>query len=116
VESRDPTTSGHSKRVATLTVGIAEKLDALDSGIFKGVSFTRDQLKELEFASLLHDFGKDGVREKVLIKGKKLYVGEMLLIRQRFSYIKRTLEAEHLRAKLDQLQAGRTSTELLAEM
>jgi HD-GYP domain-containing protein (c-di-GMP phosphodiesterase class II) len=116
VESRDPTTSGHSKRVATLTVGIAEKLDTLDSGVFKGVSFTRDQLKELEFASLLHDFGKVGVREKVLIKGKKLYVGEMLLVRQRFSYIKRTLEAEHLRAKLEQIHSGLTSPELLAEM
>ena len=30
IESRDPTTSGHSSRVATLTVGIGEKLDALD--------------------------------------------------------------------------------------
>ena len=101
IESRDPTTSGHSERVATLTVGIAEKLDALDSGPFRDVRFTRDQLQEIRYASLLHDFGKVGVREKVLIKGKKLYVGEMLLIRQRFAYIKRTLEAEHLRAKLD---------------
>ncbi len=47
------------------------------------------------------------MREKVLIKGKKLYVGEMLLIRQRFAYIKRTLEAEHLRAKLEQVHGGR---------
>ena len=30
----------------------------------------------------------------------------MLLIRQRFAYIKRTLEAEHLRAKLDQVLSG----------
>jgi len=56
------------------------------------------------------------VREKVLIKGKKLYVGEMLLIRQRFHYIKRTLEAEHLRAKLEQLQNGPAAADLLVEM
>ncbi|HET7745766.1 MAG TPA: HD domain-containing phosphohydrolase, partial [Vicinamibacteria bacterium] len=115
VESRDPTTSGHSKRVAILTVGLAEKLDSIDAGPFREVSFTRDQLQEIRYASLLHDFGKVGVREKVLIKGKKLYVGEMLVIRQRFAYIKRTLEAEHLRAKLEQVQAG-ASPELLAEM
>ena len=54
------------------------------------------------------------MREKVLIKGKKLYVGELLLIRQRFAYIKRTLEAEHLRAKLEQVLAGRARPELLA--
>src|SRR5207344_3217951 len=32
IELRDPTTSGHSGRVATLTVGIAEKVDALEAG------------------------------------------------------------------------------------
>jgi len=116
VESRDPTTSGHSKRVATLTVGIGEKLDALESGPFREVRFTRDQLQEIRYASLLHDFGKVGVREKVLIKGKKLYVGEMLLIKQRFAYIKRTLEAEHMRAKLEQIQSGQISRDLLVEM
>ncbi len=116
VESRDPTTSGHSKRVATLTVGIGEKLDALESGPFREVRFTRDQLQEIRYASLLHDFGKVGVREKVLIKGKKLYVGEMLLIKQRFAYIKRTMEAEHMRAKLEQIQSGQTSRDLLVQM
>lgn len=115
IESRDPTTSGHSSRVATLTVGIGERLDAIDSGPFRDVHFSRDQLQEIKYASLLHDFGKVGVREKVLIKGKKLYVGEMLLIRQRFAYIKRTLEAEHLRAKLEQIQGG-NAPGLLLEM
>jgi HD-GYP domain-containing protein (c-di-GMP phosphodiesterase class II) len=116
IESRDPTTSGHSSRVATLTVGIGEKLDTLETGPFRDVRFTRDQLQEIRYASLLHDFGKVGVREKVLIKGKKLYVGEMLLIKQRFAYIKRTLEAEHMRAKVEQMQSGPVSPDLLAEM
>jgi HD-GYP domain-containing protein (c-di-GMP phosphodiesterase class II) len=116
IESRDPTTSGHSERVAKLTVGLAEKVDAASQGPFGEVRFTRDQLQEINYASLLHDFGKVGVREKVLIKGKKLYVGEMMVIRQRFAYIKRTMEAEHLRAKLDQLQRGQAPAELLAQM
>ena len=116
IESRDPTTSGHSGRVATLTVGLAETLDSIDHGPFREVSFTADQIQEINYASLLHDFGKVGVREKVLIKGKKLYVGEMLLVRQRFGYIKRSLEADYLRAKLEQIQSGRANGELLAEM
>jgi HD-GYP domain-containing protein (c-di-GMP phosphodiesterase class II) len=116
IESRDPTTSGHSGRVATLTVGIAETMDRLSTGPFRDVTFTRHQLQEIHYASLLHDFGKVGVREKVLIKGKKLYVGEASLVRQRFAYIKRTLEAQHLRAKLDQVLAGRAAAELLAQM
>ena len=116
IESRDPTTSGHSGRVAVLTVGLAEKVDGLESGPFRDVRFTRDQLQEINYASLLHDFGKVGVREKVLIKGKKLYVGEMLLIRQRFAYVKRSLEAEHYRAKLEQVLSGAATPELLAQM
>ena len=116
IESRDPTTSGHSGRVATLTVGLAEALDSLDHGPFREVTFTPDQIQEINYASLLHDFGKVGVREKVLIKGKKLYVGEMLLVRQRFAYIKRSLEADYLRAKLEQIQSGQANAELLAEM
>ncbi|MFI5182771.1 MAG: GAF domain-containing protein, partial [Vicinamibacteria bacterium] len=116
IEQRDPTTSGHSKRVATLTVGIAEKADALETGPFRDVRFTRDQLQEIRYASLLHDFGKVGVREKVLIKGKKLYVGELMLIRQRMAYIKRTLEAEHLRTKLEQVLGDPSSKDLLAQI
>ena len=116
IESRDPTTSGHSGRVAILTVGIAETMDGLTTGPFRDVAFTRDQLQEIHYASLLHDFGKVGVREKVLIKAKKLYVGETAVVRQRFAYIKRTLEAQYLRAKLDQVLSGRVTPELLAQM
>jgi HD-GYP domain-containing protein (c-di-GMP phosphodiesterase class II) len=116
IESRDPTTSGHSGRVADLTVAMAEKVDSLDSGPFKDLCFSRDQIQEVRYASLLHDFGKVGVREKVLIKGKKLYVGELLLVRSRFAYVKRSIEAEHLRAKLEQVASGRSTADLLAEM
>jgi HD-GYP domain-containing protein (c-di-GMP phosphodiesterase class II) len=116
IESRDPTTSGHSDRVATLTVGLAEKVDSLETGPFKDVRFSLDQLQEVRYASLLHDFGKVGVREKILVKGKKLYVGEILLIRQRFAYIRKSLETEHLRAKLEQVLQGQAPPELLGQM
>ncbi len=116
IEARDPTTSGHSERVAELTVGLADAVNRCEEGSLRAVRFDRDQVQEIRYASLLHDFGKVGVREKVLIKGKKLYVGEVLLIRQRFAYIKRSLEAEHLRAKLAQVESGRAQPELLLEM
>jgi HD-GYP domain-containing protein (c-di-GMP phosphodiesterase class II) len=116
IEARDPTTSGHSGRVAKLTVGLAEMVDRCEQGRLRAVRFNRDQLEEIRYASLLHDFGKVGVREKVLIKGKKLYVGEVLLIRQRFAYIQRSLEAEHLRAKLAQIASGDARPDLIAQL
>jgi len=100
IESRDPTTSGHSERVATLTVGLARRVDGLASGPYAGVRFTRDEIKQIQYASLLHDFGKIGVRENVLLKGKKLFDHELDRIRARFAMIRRGLELKFAREKL----------------
>jgi HD-GYP domain-containing protein (c-di-GMP phosphodiesterase class II) len=101
IESRDPTTSGHSQRVATLTVGLAEMVVAEVTGPYQSVHFTPDDLKEMEYAALLHDFGKVGVREKVLVKAKKLYEPERDLLLSRFDYIRKWIETESMRRKLE---------------
>ena len=101
IESRDPTTFGHSERVAKLTVALAETVDRLDSGPYKDVHFTREDIREIRYASILHDFGKVGVREEVLVKAKKLYPAQLDLIRKRFLYIRKVLELEAYRKKLD---------------
>lgn len=101
IESRDPTTSGHSARVATLTVGLAEVVDRVKDGEFRDVNFTREQLRELRYAGLLHDFGKVGVREQVLVKEKKLYPADLEIIRSRFGYLMQESDLEYERARAD---------------
>lgn len=83
IEARDPVTSGHSGRVADLTVGLAEAVNATPNGPYGALSFSDRQLRELRYASLLHDFGKVGVREQVLVKAKKLDPSQLELILQR---------------------------------
>lgn len=83
IEARDPVTSGHSGRVAELTVGLAEAVNATPNGPYGSLSFSDRQLRELRYASLLHDFGKVGVREQVLVKAKKLDPSQLELILQR---------------------------------
>jgi HD-GYP domain-containing protein (c-di-GMP phosphodiesterase class II) len=100
IEARDPTTSGHSERVADLTEGLARAVDRVDAGPFRDLHFTRDELTSLRYASLLHDFGKVGVREHVLVKAKKLYEHQRQQILDRFRYIKRGIEVEGLSRKL----------------
>ena len=100
IESRDPTTSGHSRRVATMSVDLAKKVDAVSDGPLAGVHFTPIALQQLEYAGVLHDFGKVGVRERVLVKAKKLYEEDLRNITLRFAYIKKGLEAEHAERKL----------------
>ncbi|HLL24369.1 MAG TPA: HD domain-containing phosphohydrolase, partial [Kofleriaceae bacterium] len=100
IESRDPTTSGHSERVADLTVGLAKAVNRAESGAYREVRFSDDDLKQIKYASLLHDFGKVGVREHVLVKAKKLYEHERELILQRFQLIKRGYKIEGLESKV----------------
>ncbi len=104
IEQRDPTTFGHSGRVANYTVGLAEVVDRAGDGPFRGVQFTREQLKEIRYAGLLHDFGKVGVREQVLVKAKKLYPPDLNLLRQRHAFIRRTTEREFWRRRAEFLE------------
>ena len=106
IESRDPTTSGHSQRVADLTVALTGQVDRLKKGKFKDVSFSEEMVQEIRYASLLHDFGKIGVREHVLVKAKKLYPYESQAVQDRFEVIRRTVDAEFRQKQIEYLSGG----------
>ena len=100
IEARDPTTSGHSFRVADLTVALAEVVDRAASRRFRDIRFSHAEMKEIRYASLLHDFGKVGVREEVLVKAKKLYPMQLDIVKERFAYARKSLEHEQSERKL----------------
>ena len=104
IEQRDPITKGHSKRVAGWTVGLAEAVDRVPDGPFEATHFSRDQIREIEYAGLLHDFGKVGVKEDVLQKAKKLYPDRLELIRQRHAFVRRSLERDFWRSRAEFLE------------
>src|SRR5213079_611772 len=104
IEQRDPTTYGHSGRVAGMNGGLAEIVARAGDGPYRDVTFTREQLKEIRYAALLHDFGKVGVREQVLIKAKKLYPSDLGLVRHRHAFIRRTAEREFWRKRAEFLE------------
>src|SRR5262249_4979875 len=99
------TTAGHSFRVAELTVALAQVVDRVDSGAYRNVRFTPDEMKEIRYASILHDFGKVGVRDNVLVKATKLWPEQLEAIRQRAGIIRRGVELRASRKKLDYLLA-----------
>lgn len=105
IEQRDPATSGHSERVASRTVALAKVVDRVADGTFGRVKFDRDQIRELRYAGLLHDFGKVGVREQVLVKAKKLYESDLALIQQRHAFITRSVQWTFEKRRADYLAA-----------
>ncbi len=94
IEQRDPTTSGHSFRVADLSVTLAQALPMGSRSDLKRFEPTQAKLRELRYASLLHDFGKVGVREHVLMKAKKLYDWEFSELQYRMALAQQTLRAD----------------------
>jgi HD-GYP domain-containing protein (c-di-GMP phosphodiesterase class II) len=105
IESRDPATSGHSFRVANLTVALAEAVNRADHGPFAAIRFSREEMRTIRYASLLHDFGKVGVREEILVKAKKLYPEQLESIRERFKRARCRREVESMRRRVDCLMA-----------
>jgi HD-GYP domain-containing protein (c-di-GMP phosphodiesterase class II) len=103
IEQRDPTTFGHSERVADLTLALAEQVNRLDTGRFRHVHLSANELQQIRYASLLHDFGKIGVRENVLVKAKKLYPHELERIIHRFHFIKSHVQLNYSDQKINKL-------------
>ncbi len=60
VDARDPATKGHSLRVMKYALSIAKQLN-----------LTEKEMEILKYASILHDIGKIGIPDKILLKNTK---------------------------------------------
>lgn len=102
IESRDPSTGGHSGRVAKMSIALARATSECEVGVYRSVRFKDDEIRELEYAALLHDFGKIGVREEVLVKAKKLYPYQLEAISERIKICKAAAKIQCLENSLRQ--------------
>lgn len=71
VDAKDPYTKGHSEAVVKYTLEIAEEL-----------RLSEEDVESLEIAALLHDIGKIGIKEDVLLKPGKLNEDEWRVIKE----------------------------------
>lgn len=101
IDRRDPTTSGHSVRVTELTCDVAELVSRQTEGPFADKVFTEEEMKQLRYAGLLHDFGKVGVSEETLVKKNKLSPVMGARVEGRFQLIRKTLETEAANARVE---------------
>ncbi|MEQ8954854.1 MAG: HD domain-containing phosphohydrolase [Gammaproteobacteria bacterium] len=116
IEQRDPTTSGHSFRVADLCVDLAQSTSVSNLTRLRNVRFSDAEVRELKYAALLHDFGKVGVRESVLVKEKKLTAGSLENIQYRIKYAQEKLRSRSLQRQLTLYKAGEVHEEQLTEI
>lgn len=100
LDTRDVTTAGHSKRMAEYAVRTAEAINRVDYGKFKDVCFSEDEIKELYYAALLHDIGKIGIREQILLKPNKISLDRQQAIVYKCHWYKALLEIKALKGEL----------------
>jgi HD-GYP domain-containing protein (c-di-GMP phosphodiesterase class II) len=117
IEQRDPTTSGHSERVAVLSCRLAESAARNRAGAYTSFQITPTELTALRYAAVLHDFGKVGVREWVLVKARKLPPGRLDVLRERFEKARLSAAARlWSRAARGELAVAKAEKDLAKEL
>lgn len=91
LEIRDLETAGHSKRVVSLTIALAREMNVKET-----------ELLHYRRGALLHDIGKMGIPDKILLKPGKLDPEEFDIIKKhtQIAY-QMLLPMRHLRKSLD---------------
>jgi hypothetical protein len=90
IDARDPSTKKHSEHVSGIAVEIGEAMNLNET-----------DLEQLEWAGLLHDIGKIGIRDAVLLKPEKLTREERILMNEH------PAKGEEILKDVDQLAAER---------
>ena len=80
IDARDPVTAGHSERVTRLALNIA-----------KDLGLDRQTTRVVELAASLHDVGKLGVRDDILLKKDGLSDDEYAKMKEHATYTQRIL-------------------------
>jgi putative nucleotidyltransferase with HDIG domain len=90
IDARDPSTRRHSDHVSSIAVEIGQVMRLSES-----------ELEQLEWAGLLHDIGKIGIRDSVLLKPDRLTREERMLMNEH------PVKGEEILREVDQLARER---------
>ena len=114
IDEKSPVTGGHIRRVAELTLTMAEVIHDLDEGHFKDKTFSPDQMYELRIAAYMHDIGKVTSPVEIVEKAKKLQTifDRIQYVRLRMAYISQKIKLEGQEAKIKILQNGSSPEKL----
>lgn len=81
IEKRDPYTGGHTQRVMNYSLEIGRMM-----------GLPEETMEELKLAAILHDIGKIGVRDSILLKNDRLDREEALIMNRHAEYGSEILE------------------------
>jgi HD-GYP domain-containing protein (c-di-GMP phosphodiesterase class II) len=102
ISKKSPYTAGHIERMVQLSVMIAEAING-DETTYKDKHFSTQEIKQINFAALMHDIGKLATPEQIVDKATKLEAifDRIELVRSRVEVIKKALQIELLNKKIE---------------
>ncbi len=92
IDSKDPATFGHSDRVSKMSVIFLKRLNKIDYGLYKDHQYDKTEIKQIEYAALLHDYGKVYIDNEIFLKAKKLFPKDFSILMLRLDLIIETLK------------------------
>ncbi|KJU82364.1 chemotaxis sensory transducer family protein [Candidatus Magnetobacterium bavaricum] len=72
IDEKSPYTGGHIRRVAEITLDIAQGLSSSDNQRWRDFNLSQDEINELRIAAWMHDIGKISTPEHIVDKATKL--------------------------------------------
>ena len=108
IDEKSPVTGGHIRRVANLTLTMAEFINGHDEGKFKEINFSPEQMYELRIAAYMHDIGKVTTPVEIVEKAKKLQTifDRIHYVRLRIDYIIQKVNLEGKQKIIELLEKG----------
>lgn len=108
IDEKSPVTGGHIRRVANLTLTMADIINQQKSGHFKDRHFNQDQIYALRIAAWMHDIGKVTTPVEIVEKAKKLQTifDRIHYINVRMDYLLQKAKLEGMEKKVELLQNG----------
>jgi len=108
IDLKSKYTGGHIKRVAEISSLLANKMNEVDSGKYKDINFSKEQLKEIDISAWMHDIGKITTPEYIIDKATKLegIFDRISLIQHKFEILKRDKEIEFLKINIELMWKG----------
>ncbi len=118
IEKKSKHTSGHIRNVAKISSLIANAINNDKQYCYKNISFSKDEIKQLNMAAWMHDIGKITTPEYIIDKTKKLQTvfDRFDLIVTRFEIYKRDLEIQYMKEQIDKTQYDNILSNLNADL
>ena len=110
INTKTKETGEHVRRVSMIADMLAKAIHNSKTGKYKDVIYSKEELKQINLAALLHDVGKITTPEYIMNKSKKLekICDRITLVDERIEILKRDVEIEFLNKELALLKSNQT--------